>query len=151
MLASLGMARSRALVRLPSPSLLHHRPSLIARFLFLILPLSFLPSLPSPSLPSLPSLASTLLFSTAPNLVQGRLEEKNGVYEGEFEHGFKKGKGKMAFSDGGVYDGMWLQDRKHGTGTLFSPTDSFCVKYGIIFGVFSGFFFFVMVERQNVF
>lgn len=71
--------------------------------------------------------------------------DPRGVYEGEFENGTKKGKGKMTYNDGTIYDGMWLADRKHGQGVLHLPMDSFIMKYVIFFSpnFFHRFFFFL--------
>ena len=47
----------------------------------------------------------------------GRTEHTNGdVYEGNWMEDKKHGQGKTIFSDGAVYDGEWAADRFHGNG-----------------------------------
>lgn len=62
--------------------------------------------------------------------------EKRGIYEGDFEYGCKKGRGKMTYYDGTIYDGMWLMNRKHGQGVLHLPTDSSITKYASLLSKF---------------
>jgi hypothetical protein len=40
----------------------------------------------------------------------------NQTYEGDYEKGFKNGKGTIKYPDGTKYVGMWYQDKKHGLG-----------------------------------
>jgi hypothetical protein len=40
------------------------------------------------------------------------------LYEGNWEHGLKCGKGRFLFSDGDVYVGGFLEDVPHGQGSL---------------------------------
>lgn len=41
------------------------------------------------------------------------------VYTGEFQFGFKHGKGKMAYVSGNYYDGDWKYDKKNGYGEMY--------------------------------
>lgn len=44
--------------------------------------------------------------------------ENNDIYEGDWEFGVKKGKGKYNFADGSFYDGDFDNDEKHGKGII---------------------------------
>ena len=50
----------------------------------------------------------------------GTLKDYDGIYEGEFKHDKKDGKGKMKYNKPweGVYEGQWKDDKKHGRGVL---------------------------------
>jgi len=51
----------------------------------------------------------------------GILETPQGVYEGEFDQGFRNGQGSMKYNDSSVYDGAWKDDMWHGFGRWSSP------------------------------
>ena len=40
-----------------------------------------------------------------------------GIYEGNFERGYKCGWGKMTYPSGNYYEGEWQLEKKHGYGT----------------------------------
>ena len=46
----------------------------------------------------------------------GLLSDVNGVYEGEFVGGVRHGQGCMAWKNGDLYRGQWLDDQPHGIG-----------------------------------
>lgn len=41
------------------------------------------------------------------------------VYEGMFKEDKRHGSGTMMYSSGDIYEGMWADDQKHGPGTFF--------------------------------
>lgn len=61
---------------------------------------------------------TTLL--TQPSALPGvstRNSTKNSNYEGERnEKGEKHGRGKLVYSNGDIYEGVWLNNKKHGRG-----------------------------------
>lgn len=57
---------------------------------------------------------------------QGRLEREGAfecVYEGQFDSDVANGQGIAEYSDGGCYEGEWMDGCRHGTGTLTYPAN----------------------------
>lgn len=76
---------------------------------------------------------SALLYTFIGNIKKGvidgngrmKFENPTEVYEGNFQDGVRKGKGKFLYSSGSVYDGMWLNDKFDGYGKLILPNGNF--------------------------
>ena len=51
----------------------------------------------------------------------GKLTANDGrdIYEGDWQHGLKHGKGTYIYADGTKYIGEYRNDQVHGSGTLF--------------------------------
>jgi len=43
----------------------------------------------------------------------------NRTYTGNFKSGQRSGQGLLRYGDGSKYDGEWLEDDMHGTGTKY--------------------------------
>ncbi len=59
--------------------------------------------------------SGTFSFSNGDKQLNGR------VYIGEYAHGIRNGAGKLLVNDVVVFEGKWLNGRRHGYGVTFSP------------------------------
>lgn len=40
--------------------------------------------------------------------------ESGAIYDGQWKHGVRHGKGKQVWRDGSVYEGFWMHNQAHG-------------------------------------